>query len=212
MWICLVLSPAVFINGLMMVMSSCRHNAAGPQRVVDEVQSGAATDLLRDNGFELPLLLSCVVELWKPREAEECKFRLNGCVTQAGWDRFLLAHAEQLHFSSSQSHLLSVFAFFAENSTAFAKGFRYAKNIDGIAKFVQKNEDIYKMFTRYLQECHRISKFGMNKIKSRAQIFTWFYTHSHTHTHTHTQIMYLFLHLINTFDAKFKLIHKSIKM
>lgn len=34
------LSPAVFINGLMMVMSSCRHNAAGPKRVVDEVQSG----------------------------------------------------------------------------------------------------------------------------------------------------------------------------
>lgn len=30
----------VFINGLMMVMSSCRHNAAGPKRVVDEVQSG----------------------------------------------------------------------------------------------------------------------------------------------------------------------------
>lgn len=62
MWIFVSVLIAVFINGLMMVMSSCRRNAAGPQRVVDEVQSGAATDLLRDNGFELPLLLTCVVE------------------------------------------------------------------------------------------------------------------------------------------------------
>lgn len=158
----------------MMVMSSCRHNAAGPKRVVDEVQSGTPEG--QWVWAAIVTNLCCRVMLM-PREADECKFWLNSCVTQAGWDHESqpLAHSEQLDFSLSLSHLLSIFYFFAEYSTSSAEGLGFAENIDGIAKFDQKRKKkkrkkiyIYKI----MRKCHRISKFWMTKIKSRVQVIT----------------------------------------